>query len=190
MLILGPWGGTFGGGTLVRCVRWGGGGGGWPMCCGGAGCPCIILDVLALCKLFHSRAHKRLCTANSPSAIDSVCNSRSGCSVVVMNSSHSANRFREKIHVTKGPRDKVANQIQTPGNLPPRTKKLRHFHDFHRKNFSLATLTTFPAQVTRRRTLKPSSRHTRFRPLKGNRRQTVKKDFRDFPALSKLKTHD
>lgn len=189
-MILGPWGGTFGGGTLVRCVRWGGGGGGWPMCCGGAECPCIILDVLALCKLFHSRAHKRLCTANSPSAIGSVCNSRSGCSVVVINSSHSADRFREKIHVTKGPRDKVANQIQTPGNLPPRTK-----------NYDTFTIGTAKIFHSRRW---PLSRHRShgdahlnqvpgtpgFGPWMGNRRQTVKKDFRDFPALSKLKTHD
>lgn len=143
-MILGPWGGTFGGGTLVRCVRWGGGGGGWPMCCGGAGCPCIILDVLALCKLFHSRAHQRLCTANSPSAIDSVYNSRSGCSVVVMNSSHSANRFREKIHVTKGPRDKVANQIQTPGNLPPRTKKITTLSRFPPQKFFTRDVGHFP----------------------------------------------
>lgn len=58
-MIRGPWGGTLGGGTLVRCVRWGGGGGGWPMCWGGAGCPCIILAAAAAVS-FHLHAEQPL----------------------------------------------------------------------------------------------------------------------------------
>lgn len=171
MLIRGPWGGTLGGGTLVRCVRWGGGGGGWPMCWGGAGCPCIILAAAAAVS-FHLHAEQPLLLlaqfAIAKVVVQQLYNRITLPTQLVPSS----------ITVSRDAEVSDKNTYQMATSFP------RNWENLSRENYDThARCTTF-FFLTRDDDNNPLSRqgyycwvHNSIRFRSGNRRQTVKKDF-------------